>query len=291
MTETIAIIAWGAMADILYATPIVRHIRQLHPDADISWLIRDKFIEVIDTNPDIDHVVDFTLPDGYESRQEAEYAMDQSMVKYADDRYDKVYDLQYWPRYSNFYENPNEDFLSLRARNAGLDPAAITDRNIVLLNTIEDCETAITFRNEKMSKHLDKPFITVNHISYAASPVWSLQNYSDMVDALDHQHDILSVFTGASHEIIPEHAFDARGMPYRAWSALITNSDLWLGLDSGAVALACAAQTPIIKLHSPDFPLAKTGIKAMGLRSENVLELSPAPNVESMVDLIVGMMQ
>lgn len=290
-TETIAIIAWGAMADVLYATPIVRHIRQLHPDAEVSWLIRDKFAEVVETNPDINHVVHFKLPDGYRSRQEAEYAMDQMILQQSNQKYDRVYDLQYWPRYSNFYEDPNEDFVSLRARNAGLDPTAITDRSVTLLNTEGDYLAATDFRNSKMSKHLDKPFITVNHISYAASPVWSLQNYSDLVDILDDEHNIMSVFTGAPHETIPEHAFDARGMPYRAWSALIADSNLWLGLDSGAVALACASNTPIIKLHSPDFPLAKTGIKGMGLRSKNVLELSPAPNVESMVDLIVGMME
>lgn len=290
MTETIGIIAWGAMADVLYATPIVRHIRKLHPNAELSWLIRDKFSEVVYTNPDINHVVNFTLPEGHNSRQDAEYMMDQMILEYTS-RYDRVYDLQYWPRYSNFFERPNEDFISLRARNAGLNPADITDRRIVLGITEEDEDEGEDLIHKMLGKHRGKPFITVNHISYAANPVWSFQNYSDLVDMLDHEYGVLSVFTGAPNEPIPEHAFDARGSRYRVWAHLIASSKLWLGLDSGAVALACASKVPIIKLHSPDFPISKTGIKSMGLRQDKVLELCPAPNVESLARMIVENMR
>lgn len=286
--ETIAVIAWGAMADVLYATPLVRHIRQLHPEAKIDWLVRDKFAPVVEGNPDIDYVVPFTLPDGHDSRQDAEYVMDALILEYAKSRYDKFYDLQYWPRYSNFYENPTEDFISLRARNAGLNASAVRDRKIVLAPSAEDANLAERFYLD----HLDgvERFITVNHISYAASPVWSLQNYQLLVGYLKNR-DILAVFTGAPNEPIPDGAIDARGMPYKAWAGMIQLSDLWLGLDSGAVALACSTDTPIIKLHSRDFPLAKTGIKAMGLRTDNVLELCPAPNPGSLTDIIEGMLK
>ena len=287
MTKTIGIIAWGAQADVLYATPIVRHVRDKFPDAYITWLVRDKFAEVVETNPHIDKIKTFTLPEGHTNRQDAEYIMDKTIREFASRTYDRVLDLQYWPTFSNFYERPTEDFISLRARNAGLDPNDIVDRKIVMPVTSTDAVGVRKFRHAKMGKHLDKKFITVNHISYAASPVWSFQNYSDLVDILDHEYDVLSVFTGAPNEPIPEHCVDARGMPYRQWAGLIHISRLWLGLDSGAVALACAGSAPIIKLHSKDFPLAKTGIKAMGLRRESVLELYPAPSVESMAELIM----
>ena len=288
MTEKIGIIAWGAMADVLYATPIVRQIRRKFPETYITWLIRDKFAEVIETNSDIDKVKTFILPEGYTSRQDAEYVMDGDIFKFAHENYDRVFDLQYWPRHNNFYERPGEDFISLRARNAGLDPAKITDRSIVMEPTIEDVEASCDFRGTKIGI---KPFITVNHISYAASAMWSFENYDQLVDILDHEHNVISVFTGAPNEPIPEHCIDARGMPYREWAALMQLSDLWLGLDSGAVALACASDVPIIKLHSKDFPLNKTGIKAMGLRKNDVLELCPAPTLESMAELIVENMR
>lgn len=291
MRDRIAIVAWGAMADVLYATPIVRHIRELHPDSVITWLVRDKFAEVLETNPHVDFVQKFKLPEGHSSRQDAEYVMDKEILAYAHEHYEKVYDLQYWPRHSNFFENPTEDFISLRARNAGLDPAAIKDRSIVVEYSRDDDFCNMHYMMDKRIFNDERPFITVNHISYAASPVWPFQNYEELVNELDYQHGIMCVFTGAPNEPIPEHCIDARGMPYRQWSMLIRASKLWLGLDSGAVALACSSDVPIIKLHSPDFPVAKTGIRAMGLRQDNVLELCPAPNVESMMDLIVRTMR
>ena len=288
--ETIAIIAWGAMADVLYATPIVKHIRRMNPEAHITWLVRDKFEGVLVTNPNIDDVRTFTLPTGHASRQDAEYVMDQLILKTAQTEYDRYFDLQYWPRHSNFYERPTEDFIALRARNAGLNPLEIQDRRIVLEASINDHKNAESFIERRMGKHFGKPFITVNHISYAANPVWSFENYDRLVDALDDR-GVLSIFTGAPNEPLPEHCIDARGLPYREWAVVISHSKLWLGLDSGAVALASATDTPIIKLHSQDFPLAKTGIKSMGLRHENVLELCPAPNVETMTELILENMK
>lgn len=288
MNKNIAIIAWGAMADVLYATPIVRQIRRINPDADITWLVRDKFASVVETNPHIDFISYWSLPKGYSSRQDAEHVMDGNICRLAHENYDKVYDLQYWPRFNNFYEDPNEDFISLRARNAGLEPPE--DRSIVLKYTNQDEDNVATFLKDNNIDKVQDKFITVNHISYAASPVWSLQNYQLLVQYLASR-DVRCVFTGAPNEPIPDGVIDARGMPYREWARLISISDLWLGLDSGAVALACASNVPIIKLHSPDFPLAKTGIKSMGLRTDNVLELCPAPEAGTMTDLIMENMR
>lgn len=285
VNQHIAIVAFGAMADCLYATPIVRHIRMLHPEAHISWLIRDKFLEVVETNPDIDEVVPFVLPEGYASRQEAEHVMDREMLADAKANYDQVYDLQYWPRYSNFYERPAEDFISLRARNAGLDPAKIIDRKIILNLTNKDLDNIKRFYLE----HLDgtKGFITVNHISYSASPVWSFDNYAKLVGLLRAKH-IDAVFTGAPNEPIPEGTIDARGMPYREWAALIGISDLFLGLDSGAKALAASTKTPMIILQSKDFQLQKTGCVAMGIRTEKIKELITIPTVDCLADMILS---
>ncbi len=283
MTNTVAIISWGAMADVLYATPIVRHIRELNKDSKIVWIVRDKFAEVVETNPHINTIVRWQLPDGFNSRQEAEYVMDKQILEYAKLNYSKVYDLQYWPRYSNFFENPNEDFLSLRARNAGLNPFDIKDRGIVLHVTEKDIKDARIFINH-YNLGLDN-FITVNHISYAASPVCNFEYYEQMTDLL-LEKKIKSVFTGAPNEPIPTNGIDARGLPYRVWQCLIAMSNFYVGLDSGAKTLACSTDVPMIVLHSRDFPLKKTGCVAMGIRTIDILELTVIPTVTSLVDII-----
>jgi len=285
MTEKIAIIAWGAMADVLYATPIVRHVRSQSPHAEISWLIRDKVAELIETNPDINHVVEFMLPDGHDSRQQAEYVMDREILAYAKANFDKVIDLQYWPRHTNFYERPSEDFISLRARNAGIDPTLIKDRSISCPPTAGDLKEV----NDFVEKHgLTKAcFITVNHISYAAAPVANFEYYQQLVNLLSKQDTMIrAVFTGATNEPIPVGAIDARGMSYRVWKALIGRSDFYVGLDSGAKTLACATKVPMAILHSKDFPLKKTGCAAMGIRTSDIMELTVIPTVSSLVDII-----
>lgn len=284
MTEKIAIIAWGAMADVLYATPIVRYVRSQNPDAEISWLIRDKFAEVIETNPYINHVVKFKLPDGHNSRQEAEYVMDREILAYAKANFNKVIDLQYWPRHSNFYERPSEDFISLRARNAGLDPTAIIDRSIVCEPSSQD----VLFARQWVADNglRMRNFITVNHISYAATPVCTFDYYQQLVNLLK-EHDVDVVFTGAHNEPIPDGGIDARGAPYRIWMCIIAMSDFYLGLDSGAKTLACATDIPIIVLHSQDFSLQKTGCASMGIRTSNIKELTTIPTVSSLVDMIL----
>jgi len=284
MTERIAIVAWGAMADVLYATPIVRYVRKQNPTAEISWLIRDKFAEVVETNPDINHVVRFTLPEGYGSRQEAEYVMDRDILACAKSNYDKVIDLQYWPRYANFYERPTEDFISLRARNAGLDPTAIKDRRITFEPTTEDIQMARDFLGRHDLRM--KWYVTANHISYAATPVCNFNYYQQLVDILK-KSNVPCVFTGATNEPIPEGAIDARGIPYRVWACIIAMSDFYIGLDSGAKTLACAAETPMIVLHSRDFSLQKTGCKAMGIRTTDIAELTTIPSVDCLADMIL----
>ncbi len=287
MTQTIAVIAWGAMADVLYATPIVRHIRELHPDSLITWIVRDKFAEVVELNPHINAVLKWQLPEGFSSRQEAEHVMDKQILAHAKANFDKVYDLQYWPRHANFYENPNEDFISLRARNAGLDPAAIKDRSIVSTLSQSDLDEAKAFIAKNQLEH--RWFVTVNHISYAASPVCTFDYYQQIVDLVQHlPMGVDVVFTGATNEPIPSGGIDARGLSYRVWQAIIGMSDFYVGLDSGAKTLACATKVPMAILHSRDFPLKKTGCASMGIRTSNVMELTTIPSPSSLVDVIAS---
>ena len=43
--------------DIVACEPIVRHLRKAYPDAEISWVVRDLYREIIDQHPDIDNTI------------------------------------------------------------------------------------------------------------------------------------------------------------------------------------------------------------------------------------------
>jgi ADP-heptose:LPS heptosyltransferase len=277
--ETIAFLQFGAMADILYATPILRAIRARHPEAHITWFVRDVFSNVVETNPYLDTVKVYTLPAVHDNKQMNEGIMWDQMKQDAAGSYDHVYRPQMWPDH-NFYRS-QRTLLDMMGENCGFD--YLEDCSINLDIMPED----ILFVNNKFNKVYNwNRVITINHISYAASPVWSFENYDRLVDELEIEYGLTCLVTGASHEPIPEHCIDARGITYRQWAECIDRSALWFGLDSGAVTLAAATNTPMIKLHSPDFPMHKTGVKAMRLRNDNVLELTTPPTVESMVSLI-----
>lgn len=43
--------------DIVACEPVVRHLRKQYPDAEISWVVRDIFRELIDNHPEIDNTI------------------------------------------------------------------------------------------------------------------------------------------------------------------------------------------------------------------------------------------
>ena len=282
----IGFLQFGAMADAAYAIPILKHVRKIYPEAHITWCIRDKFAELIETLPYLDDVKRYKLPEGYSSRQEAEHIMWQQMKDEANISFDKVIKPQQWPDH-NFWRS-GLDLLSLMAENAGFSPSEITDRSIEVFYTSQDIKQHEIFINKNNLN--GKKYITCNHISYAAQPMWSLEKYQQLVDNL-LEHDIYSVFTGAHNEVIPNRAIDARGMPFRQWGICIKNSHLYLGLDSGAKTLAASTKVPMIILHALDFPLSKTSCRSMGIRTTNIWELCPAPNVETIYNVIMENMK
>jgi ADP-heptose:LPS heptosyltransferase len=289
MNKTIAFLQFGAMADILYATPTLREVRRRNPDAFITWYVRDVFRNVVDTNPNLNAVKIYELPTVHDNKQLNEGIMWDKMKREGADECDEVCAPQMWPDH-NFYRS-QRTLMDMMAENVFGMGFELADHHIDLRITDGDrCIVDALFPDLDWSR-----VVTVNHISYAASPVWTFKQYFELARALHHL-GLIPMFTGAKDEPIPtEHWHgpgftlentDARGTSYREWAECIRRSSLWLGLDSGAVTLAASTDTPIIKLHSPDFPLTKTGIRAMRMRLDDVLEIAHPPTVESMVDMI-----
>jgi len=47
----------SALGDVIHALPVLRYIRQLHPDADIDWVVEDPFAPVLAGHPDIHEIL------------------------------------------------------------------------------------------------------------------------------------------------------------------------------------------------------------------------------------------
>jgi heptosyltransferase-1 len=55
--QRILIVKFGALGDILMATPLLTALRRAYPEAYLTWLVEDKNAQAIDANPFIDEIM------------------------------------------------------------------------------------------------------------------------------------------------------------------------------------------------------------------------------------------
>nr|WP_320115685.1 lipopolysaccharide heptosyltransferase I [uncultured Desulfuromonas sp.] len=53
----ILIVKMSALGDVIHALPVLRYIHQLHPDAEIDWVVEDPFAPVLSGHPDIHEIL------------------------------------------------------------------------------------------------------------------------------------------------------------------------------------------------------------------------------------------
>src|SRR5437899_921842 len=62
--RSILIIKPSSLGDIVHALPTARALRRLWPSASLSWMVKQRWAEVLDGNPDLDHVLAVDLSIG-----------------------------------------------------------------------------------------------------------------------------------------------------------------------------------------------------------------------------------
>ncbi|PLX90313.1 MAG: lipopolysaccharide heptosyltransferase I [Desulfuromonas sp.] len=53
----ILIVKMSALGDVIHALPVLRYIHQLHPEAEIDWVVEDPFAPVLAGHPDIHEIL------------------------------------------------------------------------------------------------------------------------------------------------------------------------------------------------------------------------------------------
>ncbi len=64
--EKILIIRLSSIGDILLATPLIRILRQRFPDAQLDFLTKSRFSELLAANPYLNHLLPFNDPSGFQ---------------------------------------------------------------------------------------------------------------------------------------------------------------------------------------------------------------------------------
>jgi heptosyltransferase-1 len=89
----IAIVKLSALGDIVHAMVALQFIKAYSPDIQIDWIVEERFVGVLENNPDIDNI----LPVNLKSLKTNKAGFFQQLKKirgYADNDYDMVIDAQ-----------------------------------------------------------------------------------------------------------------------------------------------------------------------------------------------------
>lgn len=288
MGAKIAFLQFGAAGDIMFATPTLRSLASSYSNAKIEWFIEDRFVNLVETNPYVSKVVPYKRPNIHGQKQADEGIMWQQMKDDADaGDYCRIAKPQMWPDH-NFYRS-QDHIVDMMAQNV-FSPSYefLKNARYLELYIIDDDIASVSTRFGDINWN---KVITINHVSYAASPVWQPFQYEQFAKEL-LDHDFIPMFTGSASDPLPEvdGIVDARGTTYREWTECISRSACWLGLDTGAKGLAATTDTPMVVLQSPDFQVHKTGIANYGLcrYGKPIYEITVPITVTSAVELITG---
>jgi len=292
VTDKIAFLQFGAAGDIMFATPTLRYLKSRHPNAEIEWFVRDVFCNLVETNPHISSVRTYELKNHHCNKQMDEGVMWNQMKEDAKNGdYSIIASPQMWPDH-NFYRSELHIVDMMMENVFGLGTNFPYNEKWLEINVpLVDDKNVSKYFTGKLARngHGWHQVVTINHLSNAASPVWTQEQYKQLaLELLDH--DLVPMFTGNSLEPMPEveGALDARGTTFREWTACIQRSAFWFGLDTGAKGLACCTDTPMLVLQSQDFQLHKTGVANHGLckTPKPIFEISHPITVDAAIDII-----
>ncbi len=63
----ILIIRFSSLGDVVLATPLIRWLRQHFPEAELDFLVRQEYAELLHHNPGIDQLIEFDVKPGFNS--------------------------------------------------------------------------------------------------------------------------------------------------------------------------------------------------------------------------------
>jgi heptosyltransferase-1 len=89
----IAIVKLSALGDIVHAMVALQFIKAHFPEIQIDWIVEERFAEVLENNPDINHILTVNLK-SLKTNKAGIFQQIKNVRKYALNNYDLVIDAQ-----------------------------------------------------------------------------------------------------------------------------------------------------------------------------------------------------
>jgi lipopolysaccharide heptosyltransferase III len=288
--RNILLIQLGDIGDVVLTTPTVRAVRESHPDARISILVRKPFGSLLAAHPDLHEVLEAAGTRGvlfHTSREHWRFAR-----RLRNAHYDLVVDLRTSnrgavlafltgapervgrdagksllrklaftrllpnPPYAALPVHPGADQSLRIVRAIGIDTGDSTPRLHV---SPEDAGSAAALLSERGLT--PGRWVSINPCSRWKYKEWSHSKWGELIDRLWQEHQLASVLIGSPDEagIIDkitaersDHAFNLAGKTTLGeLAALLASSSLHLGVDSAAPHIAAAVGTPTLTIFGP----------------------------------------
>jgi len=288
------IIKLSSLGDIVHALPFLRTLRVHHPDAYISWMVEERFQELIKFNPDLDEVITVRIKHWRKNlnvNSWREISQTQKLLKERD--FDWTFDLQGLiktgiialmtgaPNRAGFHRDNCREKINSWFNNRHskyVSPGGhVVDLSLSQLSVLgnfapraefplniptEDQRVSETFMLEN-PELISKPIAGINPGAGFPTKMWSLKRYAQLADRLADElgFSILLTWGPGEEDLVYKIAAD---MKQRSWTApattiaesigLYKKLSLFIGNDSGPFHICAALGIPTVSVWGPTDP-------------------------------------
>lgn len=281
--KKIAIVKLSAMGDIIHAMVALQYIKKYYPQIIIDWFVEESFYEVLEFNPDIDHIYTINLKNLKRNKLKI-FEQIKLVNHYAKNDYDLVIDAQgliksalvskfLGKKIAGFSKNSIREklasfFYDIKTeipydentidRNVKViaNPLGFNISNLDILNK----KLFLYYKNENQEIYNFLSFDKKN-ILFIIGSTWESRNYpkEKFVEIANNLKQNCIVIWGNKEErdkanYIEKNSIYAKVMikcDLNSLKALISKCDLLIGNDTGPTHMAWALNVPSITIFGP----------------------------------------
>jgi ADP-heptose:LPS heptosyltransferase len=219
----ILLVLYRTLGDCILGSTLVNEIVKKWPEAEITWAIHKEYVEIADTNPNVKGLI---ITDNH----------DVTLQEMASGRYDMImvpaqtsHTDTCWHQRDKYKHGHLVDFYAQRC---GLE---ITDRRTCMFPSEKDHNNV---REKIASLGPEKDCRVVVHTqSLVGSKDWN--QFGELVVELKRACEVNIVQVGGPNDTVCGADMDLRGkLTYNEIAALMEDSDLFIGVDSGLSYIA-----------------------------------------------------
>jgi 3-deoxy-D-manno-octulosonic-acid transferase/heptosyltransferase-1 len=288
----ILIVKLSAIGDVIHTLPSLAALRQLYPDAHITWVVEEAAADLIKNHPYLDAVLISRRKSWSKDFQRGQFMRlweeIRSFIKTLRQRpYDLVIDFH------GLFKSSIIVFLSGGKRKLGYNSlqelsglflnekipeemnkhaveryldfprylgAKINSAQFILpLSKEAEIRAQILLDKNNLE---NKKFIAINPIAYWETKLWSNEKFAHLADLINNKLKMKVVFTGSEKEpierinsLMTTESINLGGQTSLLDLAyLYKKAQIVITTDSGPMHLAAAVETPVIALFGPTDP-------------------------------------